>query len=105
VPLCMPSIKCVVFQQRNAAQHVQLRLQVVFAPSTDLKALPIQGKVLVDDTPVFKVGTLISPAADLRIKGAPCRFASRCTRVRSQSLVVRICWLRSVSTPRRPGGT
>lgn len=35
-------------------------------------------QVLVNDTPVFKAGTLVSAGADLRIKGAPCRFASRC---------------------------
>ena len=42
-----------------------------------LSSLIIQGKLLVEDTPVFKPGTLVSQAAELRIKGVPCKFVSR----------------------------
>lgn len=42
-----------------------------------LASLIIQGKVLVDDAPQYKAGTLIVPSVHLRIRGAPCKFVSR----------------------------
>jgi hypothetical protein len=43
-----------------------------------LASLIIQGKVLVDDAPQYKAGTLVVPSVHLRIRGAPCKFVSRC---------------------------
>jgi hypothetical protein len=42
-----------------------------------LASLIIQGKVLVDDAPQYKAGTLVVPSVHLRIRGAPCKFVSR----------------------------
>lgn len=42
-----------------------------------LSSLILQGKVLVDDQPEYKAGSLVPSAAELRIRGAPCKFASR----------------------------
>lgn len=42
-----------------------------------LSSLIIQGKVLVDDAPEYKSGMLVAASAHLRIRGAPCKFASR----------------------------
>jgi predicted rRNA methylase YqxC with S4 and FtsJ domains len=42
-----------------------------------LSSLIIQGKVLVDDAPQYKAGTLVAPTVPLRIRGAPCQFVSR----------------------------
>lgn len=38
----------------------------------------VQGKVLVGDVAEFKAGTLVPAAAQLRVKGLPGRWASRC---------------------------
>jgi hypothetical protein len=43
-----------------------------------LSSLIIQGKVLVDDAPQYKAGMLVVPTVQLRIRGAPCKFVSRC---------------------------
>ena len=43
-----------------------------------LASLIIQGKVLVDDAPQYKAGTPVVPSVHLRIRGAPCKYVSRC---------------------------
>ncbi len=68
-----------------------------------LASLIIQGKVLVDDAPQYKAGTLVVQSVHLRIRGAPCKFVSRykcrtqmmsrmCFRVSGACGCVHKCW-------------